>query len=86
MFGAVKTVITCEPAAETAAPCPAGTAPAITTAYLLDVTAQHQVDAAFSPVDHASASSLGLHVFSLLIGLWLVTVVLRVPIRALNRR
>ena len=85
MTGAVKTIITCEPAAESATPCPAGTAPVVTSAYLLDASAQHQVEAAFSPVDYASASSFGMIAFCPLIGLWVFTQLFKGPIRAINR-
>ncbi len=70
MLGAVQSVIACLPAAETAAPCPAGTAPAVLNAFLIEPSAQAQFEASFAPVDFVQAGSFWAIAFLVTVSLW----------------
>ena len=73
MFGAVKTVLACEAAVETVAPCPAGTAPFPVSAFVLDAAAQAQVEAALGPVAFSESSAFWAIAFVSVIALWSLT-------------
>ncbi len=70
MYGSVQSVIICQASPDTVSPCPTGTAPVITSAYLLDPVAQGQVDAALAPIDYSVSSAFSLLAFVSVIGLW----------------
>ena len=70
MFGTVKTVIVCSPGSGEQTICPAGTVPSVTSAYLIEPSAQAQFDAAFAPVDYAQASGYWAIAFAMVVGCW----------------
>lgn len=70
MLGAVQQVVACLPSGETVAPCPAGTAPGVLNAFLIDASAQAQFEASFAPVDYSQAASFWAIAFVAVISLW----------------
>lgn len=84
MLGAVQSVIACLPAAETVAPCPAGSAPSVLSAYLIEPVAQAQFEASVSPTDFAEATSFWLIAFSSVLILWSLSYVFGQARRAIR--
>lgn len=84
MLGSVQSVIACLPAAETVAPCPAGTAPSVLNAYLIEASAQPQFEASFAPIDFVQASSFWSIAFVAVISLWALSQVFRSVRRAIR--
>lgn len=62
--GAVKTILVCEPSATPSAPCPAGQAPAATTAYVIEASSASYIDSATEPFDYGVASAFWVASFS----------------------
>lgn len=84
MLGSVQSVIACLPAAETVAPCAAGTAPGVLNAYLIDASAQPQLEASFAPIDFVQAGSFWAIAFVAVLSLWSVSQVFRSVRRAIH--
>lgn len=84
MLGAVQSVIACLPAAETVAPCNAGSAPAVLNAYLIEPVAQAQFEASLAPVDFAQAGSFWAGAFVVIISLWSLSQVFNYARRAIR--
>lgn len=55
--GAVKTIVVCEPSATPSAPCPAGQAPAATSAYVIESSSASFLDTAAEPFDYELAGA-----------------------------
>lgn len=84
MFGAAKTVLVCEAAVDTVAPCPAGMAPATTSAFVLDASAQAQVDAALGPIAFSESGAFWAIAFVSVIALWSLSQIFSHSRRALR--
>lgn len=61
--GAVQTILVCQPAADTVAPCPAGSAPVPTQAYVLAPDQAGFLDAATAPYDFVAGGQFWLAAF-----------------------
>lgn len=69
-LGSLKTVVICEPSATPAAPCAAGEAPYTLQAYVLEPSAQLQLEGLVSPVDFAQASFFWAASFAFVVSIW----------------
>jgi hypothetical protein len=84
MFGSLESVLVCKAAGSTVDPCPAGQAPAIVSAYILDVSAQSGMDAALAPIDFAQASVFWGLAFALVLAVWSLAHLFRQVNRAIR--
>lgn len=69
--GAVQTLIVCAPSDATVSPCPAGSAPAPVSAYLVSPESSTLFDAAVGPYDYAAASGFFSFGFVFILTLYL---------------
>ncbi len=69
--GTVQQLIVCAPAAETMAPCPAGTAPATVSAYVVSADSASLFEAATGPYNYEAASGFFAAGFVFILSLYI---------------
>lgn len=70
--GSVQSVLVCVAADVGQAPCPAGTAPAVVQAYVLDASQAASIEAQYEPFDYAKAAEVWGFAFTFVVSLYLV--------------
>lgn len=69
--GSLQSVIVCQASSTELAPCPAGQAPAVVQAYVLDPASSTFLDAIAQPFDYANGSAFWLSAFMFTLALYI---------------
>lgn len=82
--GTQQIVLICAPGAAAASPCPAGTGPAISNAYLLDTTAASWVEDYSAPFSFAQAGMIASASLSTVLLCWFIAYLVKQVVKAVR--